>query len=69
MARPPRPDLDAILRAHGDAYLATHALSRTQMTAWRAITACRTAALGGHLEARALRATNHRPLRAGFVFQ
>ena len=49
MARPPRPDLAAIQRAHGDATLATHALNRTQMKAWRAITACRTAALGGHV--------------------
>ena len=49
MARPARPDLAAILRVHGDAYLATHALNRTQMKAWRAITACRTAALGGHV--------------------
>ncbi len=49
MARTPRPDLAAILRAHGEATLATHALNRTQMKAWRAITACRTAALGGHI--------------------
>ena len=49
MPRPARPDLAAILRVHGDAYLATHALNRTQLRAWRAITACRTAALGGHV--------------------
>ena len=49
MARPLRPDQAAILRAHGEAALATHALNRTQMKAWRAITACRTAALGGHV--------------------
>ena len=49
MPRPPRPDLAAILRVHGDATLATHALNRTQMKAWRAIMACRTAALGGHV--------------------
>ena len=45
-----RPDLAAILRAHGDAYLASRpAPTRAQMKAWRAIVACRTAALGGHL--------------------
>ena len=50
MARDGRPDLATILRAHGDAYLATHpALTRAQWKAWRAILACRTAALGGHV--------------------
>ena len=50
MARQGRPDLATILRTHGDAYLASHpALNRPQMKAWRAILACRTAALGGHL--------------------
>ncbi len=45
-----RPDLAAILRAHGDAYLASRpAPTRAQLKAWRAIVACRTAALGGHL--------------------
>ena len=45
-----RPDLAAILRAHGDAYLASRpAPTRAQMKAWRAIVACRTASLGGHL--------------------
>ena len=52
MARDGRLDLAAILRAHGDAYLASHpAPNRTQMKAWRAILACRTPALGGHLDA------------------
>ncbi len=52
MARDGRCDLAAILRAHGDAYLASHpAPKRTQMKAWRAILACRTPALGGHLDA------------------
>ena len=35
------------LRQHGAAYLANHALSTPQAKAWRAIVACRTAALGG----------------------
>ncbi len=39
-----------VLREHGGPYLATHALSVTQGKAWRAIVACRTPALGGHVE-------------------
>lgn len=39
-----------ILREHGQAYLDTHALSVVQDKAWRAIVACRTQALGGHVE-------------------
>ena len=35
------------LRQHGAAHLATHTLSTPQAKAWRAIAACRTAALGG----------------------
>ncbi|MGH6638641.1 MAG: IS91 family transposase [Polaromonas sp.] len=35
------------LRQHGAAYLAKHTLSTPQAKAWRAIVACRTAALGG----------------------
>lgn len=35
------------LRQHGPAYLAAHTLSTAQAKAWRAIVACRTAALGG----------------------
>ena len=35
------------LRQHGAAYLAKHTLSNPQAKAWRAIVACRTAALGG----------------------
>lgn len=42
--------LAEILRTFGPAYLATHTLSLGQAKAWRAILACRTAALGGHLE-------------------
>lgn len=37
------------LRRHGQAYLASHALSVSQAKAWRAIVACRTEALGGEL--------------------
>lgn len=39
-----------ILREHGGPYLDTHALSVVQSKAWRAIVACRTPALGGHVE-------------------
>jgi Putative transposase/Transposase zinc-binding domain len=46
-----RPGLAQVLRAHGPAYLATHPLSAAKAKVWRAILACRTAALGGHVEA------------------
>lgn len=50
-----RPKLEVadILRRYGDAYRAEHegSLSSTQQRVMRAIAACRTAALGGHLEA------------------
>lgn len=39
-----------ILREYGGPWLATHALSVTQCKAWRAIVACRTPVLGGHVE-------------------
>ena len=39
-----------ILRDHGGPYLDTHALSVVQDKARRAIVACRTSALGGHVE-------------------
>lgn len=42
--------LAGILRDHGQPYLDTHALSAVQDKAWRAIVACRTPALGGHVE-------------------
>jgi len=45
-----RPGLAEILRQFGTAYLTEHTLSRPQARAWRAIVACRTAALGGHVE-------------------
>lgn len=48
MAR--RLGLADILRRFGPAYAATHPLSAIQARAWRAIIACRTAALGGHVE-------------------
>jgi len=40
-----------ILRRFGPAYLATHDLPAAKAKVWRAIVACRTAALGGHVEA------------------
>lgn len=39
-----------ILRSRGQSYLATHVLSAVQEKAWRAIVACRTLLLGGHVE-------------------
>ena len=39
-----------ILRRHQARYFATHALSPAKAKVWRAIVACRTAALGGHVE-------------------
>lgn len=45
-----RIELADILRTHGDAYVATHSLARSQAKAWRAIVACRTETLGGHIE-------------------
>src|SRR5437899_5097650 len=48
--RRPAVELADIFRAHGSAYRRTHALSRAQRRAMRAIETCRTAALGGHRE-------------------
>ncbi len=45
-----RIELADILRKHGQAYLAGHTLCATQAKAWRAIVACRTEALGGHIQ-------------------
>lgn len=42
--------LAGVIEAFGAGYLDTHALSVAQAKAWRAIVACRTAALGGHVE-------------------
>lgn len=50
MAGSGRVELADIFRAHGAAYLATHSLARSQAKAWRAIVACRTELLGGHIE-------------------
>jgi hypothetical protein len=50
-----RPAIEVadILRRHGEAYLRDHAghVGRTERRVMSAITACRTAALGGHIEA------------------
>jgi hypothetical protein len=46
----PRVSLAEVLRRHGPAYLAAHPLSVAKAKVWRAILACRTAALGGHVE-------------------
>ena len=43
--------LAEVLATFGAAYLATKTLARGAAKAWRAILACRTAALGGHLDA------------------
>ena len=45
-----RVGLAEVLRRHGPAYLAAHPLSAAKAKVWRAILACRTAALGGHVE-------------------
>jgi len=42
--------LAEVLARFGPAYLAQHRLTAPQAKAWRAIAACRTAVLGGHLE-------------------
>lgn len=44
-----RGGLAGVLDTFGAAYLAEHPLNSVQAKAWRAITACRTAALGGQL--------------------
>ncbi len=48
--RPRAVEVAEIFRVHGAAYRQTHALSRAQRRAMRAIETCRTAALGGHRE-------------------
>ena len=53
------------LRHFGAAYLATHALSTSQAKAWRAIVACRTAALGGPADIGAARSAAHGPKTPG----
>lgn len=46
-----RHGLAEVLATFGPAYLATHDLPRGGAKVWRAIVACRTAVLGGHVEA------------------
>ena len=46
----PRVGLAEVLRRHGPAYLAAHPLSAAKAKVWHAILACRTAALGGHVQ-------------------
>lgn len=46
----PRVGLAEVLRRHGPAYLAAHPLSVAKAKVWRAIVACRTAVLGGHVQ-------------------
>jgi hypothetical protein len=46
----PKVGLADVLRRHGVAYLAAHPLSVAKAKVWRAILACRTAALGGHVQ-------------------
>ena len=46
----PSGGLAEVLRRHGPRYLVTHDLSAAKAKVWRAILACRTAALGGHVE-------------------
>ena len=50
---PTRPVVEVadILRAHGEAYGAHHAVSPLQAAVLRRLVACRTAALGGHRDA------------------
>jgi hypothetical protein len=45
------PELGDLLRRHGEHYAATHRVSSVQHKVIRALSECRTAALGGHLEA------------------
>ena len=50
MATRARVGLAEVLRTHGPAYLAAHPLSAAKAKVWRAILACRTPALGGHVQ-------------------
>ena len=45
------PELGDLLRRHGEHYAATHPVSSVQRKVIRALSQCRTPALGGHLEA------------------
>ena len=46
----PRFEVAQILRDHGEAFLSRYPVTPVQRTAIRAMVACRTAALGGHLD-------------------
>lgn len=50
-ANPVRLEVADIMRAHGDDYRARHSVSPEQATVLRRLIACRTAALGGHVDA------------------
>lgn len=50
VAPTPGVGLAEVLRCHGPAYLAAHPLSAAKAKVWRAIVACRTLALGGHVQ-------------------
>ena len=47
----PRYEVADIVRAYGAVYQRTHGVSAAQAVVLRALTRCRTAALGGHIEA------------------
>jgi putative transposase/transposase-like zinc-binding protein len=49
-ATQPRLELADILRAHGESYRACHPVSPEQAAVMRHLAACRTAALGGHVD-------------------
>ncbi|MBT8207295.1 MAG: IS91 family transposase [Acidimicrobiia bacterium] len=49
--RRPRLEVADILRAHGDSYCRRHPVSPEQATVMRHLVQCRTAALGGHVDA------------------
>jgi len=53
ISSPTRPPLEVadILRTHGEAYHARHPVSSRQAAVLRRLVACRTAALGGHVDA------------------
>ena len=44
-------EIQAVFRQYGPVYQQTHTLSRAQLQVIEAIQTCRTAALGGHVEA------------------
>jgi hypothetical protein len=51
-AAPDKPRLEVadIVRAHGEAFLRRYPVSADQLKVLRAIAACRTATLGGHVD-------------------